>query len=120
MGATRSALTLALLASMVSGAASAASGIESICPLPKKGLDRNAPNVDAETIPFSDEGLTYQLDIYSGFAPQQQAAGANFCVRYEVENASAADILVLHWPLAGVTIEKLEHGLSKRRSFIET
>jgi hypothetical protein len=121
MGSTKLTIIAALFISATAAEALAAdSSPNPICPLPKEGLTAHDSDADARAISFDNEGFTYELDIYSGFAPEQAAAGAAFCIRYEVENNSRSDILLLHWALPGVTIEKLEPGEENRQSFVKT
>src|SRR5258708_5513786 len=80
------------------------------CSNPRPGLAPGQPDVDAESIPFSNSSRSYALDIYSGFAAQYSSPQANWCLRYEAEHSSQDAIERFDWPLAGMQMDVLEPG----------
>lgn len=91
-----------------------------VCPAPPEGLRQGDPNVQARKAAISESGVVYQLDVLSGFAPQNNQTGGQFCIRYELINNANADILALNWPDAGLKTRNLAPGINNRVSWIKT
>jgi hypothetical protein len=81
--------------------------LSQVCPLPHKGLKRTDKVVEAHTLPFSERGQSFTLDIYSSFAPQIGVLGAPWCLLYEAENSGSSSIGLFNWPLGGMQADPL-------------
>jgi hypothetical protein len=79
-----------------------------VCTSPHKGLRVTDKIVQAQTVPFSERGQSFALDIYSSYAPQIPVLGAPWCLLYEAESASSSPIGLFNWPLGGMQMDKLD------------
>lgn len=84
------------------------------CPEPAMPLSKVLTNVDRQ-IPkaVTEDGASAQLEIASAYAPQTAAAGAPWCMRYEVTNDGPDAVPLLLWPLTGL---KMTNDLPPDRS----
>jgi hypothetical protein len=81
--------------------------LSQVCTLPKKGLKTTDKVVEAQTLPFSERGQSFALEVYSSYAPQIPALGAPWCLLYEAENSGSSQIGLFNWPLGGMQADPL-------------
>jgi hypothetical protein len=86
----------------------ALSQVSQVCASPEKGLKVTDKIVEAHTVPFSERGQSFALDVYSSYAPQIPVLGAPWCLLYEAENASSSPIGPFNWQLGGMQADPLE------------
>jgi hypothetical protein len=84
-----------------------------ICNNPPPELSKQQSNgrtyINGESITFFYKSRSYPVDIYSAYAPQNTAPGANYCIRYEATNKAEGALEKFYWPLAGIQMDYLGH-----------
>ena len=91
-----------------------------VCLYPAPNLQSGNPNVEARSLSFANDNKSYTLDIYSAYAPQFQAPGAPWCIRYEAENTSQFDIEKFSLPAGPLQADPLPIGATGRQGVAVT
>jgi hypothetical protein len=95
-----------------------AAAYDTVCVEPKSPLKAGAPDVNGDSVYFTESGMSYQVDVYSGFARIKQAGSDVYCVRNEITNLGQGDIRNLYWSDGGFVFDPVRPN--NRMSFVRT
>lgn len=112
------ALALTAQAATYAEANSSAAAYDPVCIEPQSPLKAGSPDVNGDSVYFTESGMSYQLDVYSGYARIKQAGSDVYCVRNEIINLGQRDIRNLYWSDGRFVFDPVRPN--NRMSFVRT